>query len=89
MPAPGLRGANTRMEELSQEYKVARRRKDFEMKQRIKVLLLVSLGMAEREAARIVGVGQDSSEVDFQVSTRRAGSSGKSAIAMAEDYNHG
>lgn len=77
------------MEELSQEYKVARGRKDFDMTRRIQGLLPVSQGMAEREAARIMEAGQDTSKVDFQVSTRTTASSGKWSIARAGDCNHG
>ncbi|MCA1960456.1 MAG: winged helix-turn-helix domain-containing protein [Desulfomonile sp.] len=46
------------MEELDQEYQVARGRKDFDLTQRIQGLLLVNQGLAERWAAQILGVGR-------------------------------
>lgn len=58
MPRPGLRVSNTQMEELTQGYRVATARKDSDLTKRIQGLLLVSHGMAERQAARIVGVGR-------------------------------
>jgi transposase len=58
MPRSGLRVSTTQMEGLSQEFQAARGSKDFDLTQRIQGLLLVCQGMAEREAARIVGVGR-------------------------------
>ncbi len=58
MPRPGLRVSNTQMEELIQGYRMATARKDFDLTQRIRGLLLVSSGMAELKAADIVGVGR-------------------------------
>ena len=51
-----LRVSNTQAEELIQAYRVATARKDFDLAKRIQCLLLVSSGMAERQAAEIVGV---------------------------------
>jgi hypothetical protein len=73
------------MEELNQEFRVARGPENFDMTQEIGVPLPVSQGMAEREAARIKEAGQDTSEVDFQVSTKATVSSGKWSIARAGD----
>ena len=58
MPRLGLRLNKTQMEELDQEYQVARARKDFDLTQRMQGLLLVSQGMVERRAAQILGVGR-------------------------------
>jgi len=58
MPRPGLTVSNTQAEELIQGYRVATARKDFDLAKRIHGLLLVSSGMAERQAAEIVKVGR-------------------------------
>lgn len=58
MPRPGLKVSDTQMEELIQGYRTATARKDLDLAKRIQGLLLVSAGMAERQAARTVGVGR-------------------------------
>jgi len=58
MPRLGLRLNKIQMEELHQEYQVARARKDFDLTQRMQGLLLVSQGMVEHRAAQILGVGR-------------------------------
>jgi len=58
MPRPGLRISNTQAEELIQGYRVATAREDSDLAKRIQGLLLVSAGMEERKAARIVKVGR-------------------------------
>ncbi len=57
MPRIGLRLSEAQTEELSQEYREARARKDLDKALRIQGLVLVSQGIGERRAAQIVGVG--------------------------------
>lgn len=84
-----MRKRNTQMEELSQDPGGARRRKDFNMTQRITGLRLIRQDMVEPDAAQIMGVGQNASEAVFQESTRITAGSGKQVKARAGDYNHG
>jgi transposase len=58
MPRPGLRVSDTQVEELILRFRTATARKDLDLTKRTQGLLLVSAGMGEREAARIVGVGR-------------------------------
>ena len=58
MPRVGLRLSKNQIEELDQEYHVARTRKDFYLTRRIQGMLLVSQGIEERRAAQILGVGR-------------------------------
>jgi transposase len=72
MPRAGLRLNEAQMEDVSQEYQVARARKDLDMAQRIQELVLVSQGMGERRAAQIVGVGRRTLQ-DWIFKDRRGG----------------
>ncbi len=58
MPRPSLRLTEAQTEGLSQEYQMARARKDLDRALRIQGLLLVSQGMGERRDAQIIGVGR-------------------------------
>jgi transposase len=72
MPRTGLRLTEAQTKGLSQDYQVARARKDLDKALRIQGLLLVSEGTGERRAAQIVGVGRRTLQ-DWIFKYRRGG----------------
>lgn len=72
MPRTGLRLTEAQTKGLSQEYQLARARKDLDKALRIQGLLLVSEGTRERRAAQIVGVGRRTLQ-DWIFKYRRGG----------------